>query len=621
MLSFLGYVISLSFALLFSKCEFLAVLFLLLYAGSVLLLFLFFSLLFSKFTSFNLPNFSSWTGALLLPAIAYGYVNLYPGGIKVPGASLSAGHNVFQLTLVKTNTYSVGHLLFTNYTEVIFLLGILLLIVMLGVIDCSSKIIRGLQFTNIALFNVKYKSSGHVVASLWFVGSVFNFKVILACLLLLFLVLSTGAVQLSIAPMLRDVVAINALMLLIPHSYCDFFYEKAVIAVVSTLTIFLLSCKGSLFTRMYIFGGYISSLFALCSYDVLTLVIALEVLSFCVILIINTGNASNARAISSVFNFFVLYSLNSLFLIVSSVYLCYSFGTTSVYNIGALSSVYGGTPFVYTAFSSAFVLSLLFKMSVGPFYFWAPGVVEIMPHQSLLFFLVFIKVTYFFTLVKLLALGTLGFTYSLSLLLKSFGIISIWVAVAYNAYTPYFKQYLVYSGASHMGFIVLALSLGSIGGLCSATAYFAFYLTALFLLLVLFKELNLNGAYISSLFGSVKGSGSHTKNLIGYIVIVLSGLPPFIGFFSKVLVLSNLIFVGDFFTLLIIGVSSTALVYTYLRVLYYLYFKQKNSFKLLAATSLVLPTTRLLYYVEFILFFVFSFGYFQFLLKIIVLMF
>ena len=115
-------------------------------------------------------------------------------------------------------------------------------------------------------------------------------------------------------------------------------------------------------------------------------------------------------------------------------------------------------------------------MSVGPFYFWAPGVVEIMPHQSLLFFLVFIKVTYFFTLVKLLALGALGFTYSLSLLLKSFGIISIWVAIAYNAYVPYFKQYLVYSGASHMGFIVLALSIGSVGGLCSATAYFSFYL-------------------------------------------------------------------------------------------------------------------------------------------------
>jgi hypothetical protein len=169
--------------------------------------------------------------------------------------NLDAGFNVFSLTLTKTNTYSVGHVLFTNYTEVVFLLGVLLLIVMLGVIDCSSKIIRSLQFSNISLFNIKYQSSSHIVASFWFIGSLFNLKVVLACLLVLFLVVSNGEVKLSVSSVLRDIIAINFVMLLWPHSYCGFFYEKIVVGVISLLAIFLLSCEGSFFTKVYIFGG------------------------------------------------------------------------------------------------------------------------------------------------------------------------------------------------------------------------------------------------------------------------------------------------------------------------------------------------------------------------------
>jgi hypothetical protein len=128
----------------------------LLYAGSVLLLFLFFSLLFSQFsqrTNIRLILLNGVFGVMLyltiFPHVEYGIydVDLTQFTVKY--------FDVFQLVGVKSNTFRLGFVLYNNYQMVVILLALVILIIMLNVIDCSAKVIRYLQLSNLTLFNLK----------------------------------------------------------------------------------------------------------------------------------------------------------------------------------------------------------------------------------------------------------------------------------------------------------------------------------------------------------------------------------------------------------------------------------------------------------------------------------
>jgi NADH-quinone oxidoreductase subunit N len=483
--------------------------------------------------------------------------------------------SIFSLTLSKTNAYNIGFALFINYGEVVLLLALLLLLIMLGIIDYSSSIVRGLQFSNVSLFNIKYKNNKYVMSSTFLLAGVFNFKFLLCLVLLTFMVGTTNLKSQVLSQVLSNFSKLALLILVCPGVFDSFHYEKSIICALSLVVWYLISVGGNWFTHIYIFGAYISSLFILCSYDFLTLLISLEVLSFCIVLVINANSAINVKAASSVFNFFILYGINSLILIISSLGICFVAGTTSLYNMSALFSVYAPDSLIYYIFGTLITLSFLFKLSVSPFYFWAPAVVECLSYRSLVFFLVFTKIVYFFILIKLFYLNILTLSYATTSVLKIFGVLSLLTAAVYNSYVPYFKQYLVYSGTAHLGFVLLALSVSNIGGFYASGVYFLFYITALFGVLFLFNGFNLNGVYVSNLFGSVRGN-KHFLYMFSLLIFVLSGLPPFIGFFSKVIVLGQLVHSGDYVLVLLVGVSSVILMYSYLRVFYYLGFKQVN---------------------------------------------
>lgn len=171
------------------------------------------------------------------------------------------------------------------------------------------------------------------------------------------------------------------------------------------------------------------------------------------------------------------------------------------------------------------------------------------------FLVIFIKI-YFFAFLKL-AIVFNNFLLFLSL-------ISIIYGVVMSLYQVKIKRMLAYSGISHMGFMVMALSLFSIEGLHAFLLYFLIYIMLsanVFSILVSFRRVY----YFSEIRNLVEFSVLLKSNYflaiaVGLNFLSMAGIPPFAGFFGKFFVFQSLISSGNYFlaiSVTLLGVLSS----------------------------------------------------------------
>jgi len=347
------------------------------------------------------------------------------------------------------------------------------------------------------------------------------------------------------------------------------------------------------------------------SNDYISLFLSIELQSYGLYLLSTVYRNSEAST-SSGLTYFLLGGLSSCFILLGIGLIYANTGTTNfdsffmLINISNILNAEEQSSLIYTINYVPYCLllisvGLLFKISAAPFHFWAPDVYDGIPTIVTTFVAIIAKISILILILHLVHYTnniylSSQYTWTSSLLVSS--LLSLIIGTILGLTQFRIKRLYAYSTISHVGFLLLALSINSIESIQSFIFYLIQYsvtnLNAFILLLsigyslyfYINKEFNNNLTEKNNspiqLISQLKGYCYINRMLAISLAITLfsfAGIPPFIGFFAKQMVLSSALQEGFIFLTIIAVFTSVISAVYYLFVIKTMFF-DLNSYKL-----------------------------------------
>ncbi len=313
----------------------------------------------------------------------------------------------------------------------------------------------------------------------------------------------------------------------------------------------------------------------------LTIYLGLELMSLCLYALVAIHRDS-ARATEAAMKYFVLGALASGLLLYGMSML---YGATGSLQIDQVASAIASGKIDRTVlvFGLVFVVAgLSFKMGVVPFHMWVPDVYQGAPNAMTLLIGSAPKIAAFAMAIRLLvgALPALAEHWQQMLLLMAWASLAVGNLAAI-AQTN-LKRMLAYSTIAQMGFVLLALLAGGsgAGACCARDAYSAamFYTIAYVLLslgafgvMLLLSRRGFEAEMLDDYRGLNQRHPWHAFVML-LMMFALAGIPPTVGFHSKLAVLQSLVQVGHLWTAVFAMLMSVVGAFYYLRVVKIMYF-------------------------------------------------
>ena len=225
----------------------------------------------------------------------------------------------------------------------------------------------------------------------------------------------------------------------------------------------------------------------------------------------------------------------------------------------------------------AFMLAgIAFKFGAAPFHMWVPDVYQGAPSPITLFIGSAPKLAAFAMAMRLLevGMGPLGDHWRplLAILAALSLVIGNLVALAQTN----LKRMLAYSTVSHVGFLFMGLAGGGAIGYAAAMFYalgYTIMATAAFGAIILLSRRGFEADRIED-FKGLNARDPWTAGLVLCVMASLAGVPPFLGFWSKLVVLRAAI-EGGMLWLAIVGIVCAVIgAFYYLRVIKAMYFDE-----------------------------------------------
>lgn len=203
-------------------------------------------------------------------------------------------------------------------------------------------------------------------------------------------------------------------------------------------------------------------------------------------------------------------------------------------------------------FPQIIILSaLLLKRGTAPFHFWFPNVIE---------GLTWINSLVLMTWQKIAPLILISYIIVKPLILSCI-ILSVIIGSLGGLNQTSLRKLMAFSSINHLGWILTAIYSSEIMWL----TYFIFYSFLSFNLIYLFNNFKL--FHINQLF-SLFFNSKILKFSVFFNFLSLGGLPPFIGFIPKWLVIQSLSLNGQLFLIVVLTVITLITLYFYLRLCY-----------------------------------------------------
>lgn len=222
------------------------------------------------------------------------------------------------------------------------------------------------------------------------------------------------------------------------------------------------------------------------------------------------------------------------------------------------------------------LVGVAFKFGAVPFHNWVPDVYHGVPTSVTLFIGTAPKLAAFAMLTRLLhsGLGSEGLAWQP--MLAVLAVLSIALGNIVAIAQSNIKRMLAYSTIAHVGFILLGFSVGTAAGRQSALFYTLVYVVmaaAAFGLIILLSRRGFEADELEDL----KGLNQRSPWFAAMMLLVMAsmiGIPPFVGFFAKLNVLSALIDANQTWLAVIAVLFSVVGAYYYLRVIRLMYFDE-----------------------------------------------
>ncbi|CAC9631880.1 NADH-ubiquinone oxidoreductase chain N (EC 1.6.5.3) [uncultured Gammaproteobacteria bacterium] len=312
-------------------------------------------------------------------------------------------------------------------------------------------------------------------------------------------------------------------------------------------------------------------------YSLLTLYLGLEILSLSLYTLIAIAR-DRSEAVEAALKYFVLGAIASGLLLygMSMIY-----GISGSLNIGEImafssSATLASRDILVLNFGLVFlVIGIAFKLGAVPFHMWVPDVYQGAPTSVTMFISTVPKIAAVAMLVRLLVDG-LGMMQSYwSDLFMMLAILSIALGSIVALLQTNIKRLLAYSTISHIGFVLLGFSTGVVSGYGAAVFYILAYVLMSLAAFGVIILLNKKG-FEADLISDYKGLSKHSPWFALMMLIVMlsmAGMPPFIGFYAKLLILQQVVSSGMIIVAIIAVVFAVISAYYYLQIIKSMYFE------------------------------------------------
>ncbi len=268
--------------------------------------------------------------------------------------------------------------------------------------------------------------------------------------------------------------------------------------------------------------------------DIFSMYVFIEIISIASFIMISYDRGRDA--LEGTFKYIVFSSVATTMMLSAIAILIIVAGGTSFAEIRAVLSTPSSNGFGKLA-SALFVTGLLVKAGIVPFHWWVPDVYSAAHNSaSVLLAGVVTKVTGVYTLMRLvLSVFVLSGHIKSTLLLA--GALSIVVGALLAMKQNNFKRMLAYSSISQMGYIIIGLGCGSALGIAGAAFHFfnhAMFKSSLFINAAsVEKEAGLTDM---DKMGGLSARMPYTSTTSVIAFFSAAGIPPFAGFWSKLLI-------------------------------------------------------------------------------------
>ncbi len=319
----------------------------------------------------------------------------------------------------------------------------------------------------------------------------------------------------------------------------------------------------------------------------LTLYLGLELLSLCLYAMVAL-NRDSAASTEAAMKYFVLGALASGLLLYGMSMLYGATGTLVISEVAARTAALAadsGSARTLLVFGLVFVVSgLAFKLGVAPFHMWIPDVYQGASTAVTLVIGTAPKLAAFAMAMRLLAGGLPALALDWQQMLAILAVLSMAIGNVTAIAQSNLKRMLAYSTIAHMGFMLLGLMSGVVGGnrLNALDAYgAAMFYTVVYVLMSLgaFGVLLLlsRAGFECERLEDMKGLNRRDPWLAFLMLVLmfsLAGVPPTAGFYAKFAVLSAAVQAGQIAIAVAAVVFSLIGAYYYLRIVKLMYFDE-----------------------------------------------
>ena len=312
-----------------------------------------------------------------------------------------------------------------------------------------------------------------------------------------------------------------------------------------------------------------------------TIYLGLELLSLSLYAMV-AMNRECVTSTEAAMKYFVLGALASGLLLYGMSMIYGATGTLEI--TGIAERLYGGgvNKSVLTFGLVFLVAGLAFKLGVVPFHMWIPDVYHGAPTSVTLFIGSAPKLAAFAIVMRLLVNGLITMAQDWQAMLVILSVLSMAIGNLAAIAQTNLKRMLAYSAISHMGFMLLGITTGVVGGdarfALNAYSSAMFYVVAYVLMsagtfgMILLMA---RAGFEADNLDDFKGLNKRSPWFAGIMMMLMfsmAGVPFFIGFFAKFAVLQAVVAAGYMWLAIVAVLFSLIGAFYYLRVVKLMYF-------------------------------------------------
>ena len=368
----------------------------------------------------------------------------------------------------------------------------------------------------------------------------------------------------------------------------DFLKLLLFLAIIVTL----FYSRGYLLERPQLARGefYILTLFAtlgmmvmIAANSFITIYLGLELLSLSLYAMV-AMNRDDVRCTEAAMKYFVLGALASGFLLYGMSLVYGATGSLELTKIAEAMYMQAANKTILVLGIVFIVAGLAFKLGAVPFHMWVPDVYDGAPTPVTMLIAGAPKLAAFAIVMRLLVNGMVTQAQDWQGMLVLLAVLSMGLGNLAAIAQTNIKRMLAYSAISHMGFVLLGMSVGVVGGdvryafnaYSSAMFYVVSYVLmsiGAFGMILLMARSGFESDQIDDFKGLNKRSPWFAAMMM-VLMLSMAGIPFFVGFFAKFAVLQAVVAAERYYLAVAAVMFSLIGAFYYLRIVKIMYFDE-----------------------------------------------